>query len=211
MRAFRVLLVTTVVFAAVAPQADAAADRGGKLGRLLGELWEAVIETPAPENVFNGGNPCIELHGKVVVPFAPLGVDAVDCSVARGTKIFVVGESSECSTVEASPFFGANERQLRECARDADDGFAIPTVTLDGKPIQVQEVESGLITLRLPADNIFGSPAHRALSVAHGWVALLQPFWRGTHTLEIRVVGTDAFGNPVDVTNVTTITVRPGH
>ncbi|MEP7115476.1 MAG: hypothetical protein ABI862_19590 [Ilumatobacteraceae bacterium] len=210
MRVFRALLVTTVVFAAVAPRADAAGDRSGRLGRLLGDLWEAVIETPAPENVFNGGNPCIELHGKVVVPFAPLGVDAVACSIERGTSIFVVGESSECSTVEAPPFFGPNERELRECARDADDGFAVPRVTLDGNPIRVQEVESDLITLRLPAVNIFGIPAQKASSVAHGWVALLRPLSRGTHTLEIRVVGTDAFGNPIDVTNVTTITVRPG-
>ena len=37
----------------------------------------------------------------------------------------------------------------------------------------------------LPKHNVFGAPAGRYLSVAHCWVALLDPLTPGTHTIEI--------------------------
>ena len=75
-------------------------------------------------------------------------------------------------SIAHSTFFGSNEAELRACARAADAGFEVPTVTVDGTPVPVSGVETGLLTIDLPADNIFGLPAQQALSVAHGWVAL---------------------------------------
>jgi hypothetical protein len=210
-RLARVLLVAAggvVALAVVTPSAGAVPDR--KLGATLGAVWETVLETPPAQNPFAGGDPCIRL-GKVVAPFTPLGSAEVTCTVRPGTPVFVTAESSECSTVEAPPFFGADEASLRECASDADSGFATPSVTVDGRPVAVTEVETGLLRLDIPADNILGVPAQQAFSVAHGWVALLPPMPPGPHLVVLRVVGIDVFGNPVDLTNETTIVVQaPG-
>ena len=55
---------------------------------------------------------------------------------------------------------------------------------------------------------MIGTTATETSSVAHGWVALLHPLTPGTTESVLRVVGTDAFGNPVDLDNTTTIIVR---
>jgi hypothetical protein len=115
-----------------------------------------------------------------------------------------------CSTVEGPPFFGGNEAELRACARAADSGFTRIEITLDGHPVPVTEVETGLLHIDLPEDDIIGTTESETSSVAHGWVALLHPLTPGTHEIGLRVVGTDAFGNDVDLDNTTTIIVmRP--
>ena len=59
-----------------------------------------------------------------------------------------------------------------------------PSVTVDDKPVLVTGVEKTLLNITLPADNIFGQPAGTTgLSVAHGWVTLVQPLTPGTHTI----------------------------
>jgi hypothetical protein len=211
-RLCRVLVFAVVALGMAAPAATAAPDK--KLGTTLGALWQKVIETPTPQNLFNpggSGDPCVDLGG-VVAPFAPaLGSPTLTCTVKPGTKIFVAAWSSECSTLEAPPFFGHDEAELRACARAVDAGIATTDVTLDGKPVPVSEVESGLLRLDLPVDNIFGAPAGTGpLSVAHGWVALLHPLTPGTHTITLHITGT-YLGEIVDFHNTTTIIVKPGH
>jgi hypothetical protein len=70
-RLSRVLLVAAVAFGVTAPSSAAVPDK--KLGATLGALWQKVIETPTPQNLFgpNGGDPCVDLGG-VVAPFAPV-------------------------------------------------------------------------------------------------------------------------------------------
>jgi hypothetical protein len=78
-----------------------------------------------------------------------------------------------------------------------------PSVTVDGRSAPVTEVETRLLHIVLPADNIFGLPAGTTcLSVGHGWVALLHPLTPGTHTIVID-------GSVPFIT--TTIIVEPGH
>jgi hypothetical protein len=77
-----------------------------------------------------------------------------------------------------------------------------PTVTVEGKSVPVTEVETPLLNIVLPAENIFGQPVGtQGLSVGHGWVTLLHPLTPGTHTIEI-VTG--------ESTITTTIVVQPG-
>jgi len=199
----------TFIVAAVIGTAPAYAAPDHKVGDTLGVLWQTVLETPTPQNPFAGGDPCLRL-GSVLAPFTPLGTATVSCTVKPGTPVFITAESSECSTLEPPPFFGADESQLRACARAADAGFATPSITLDGARVPTLEVETGLLPFDLPGDNILGVPAQRGYSVAHGWAALLNPLVPGVHHVVIRVVGTDVFGNPVDLTNHTTIVVAPG-
>jgi hypothetical protein len=110
--------------------------------------------------------------------------------------IFVVASSNECSTFEGN---GSTDAQLRACAKQADVQAA-PKVTVDGHSVPVREVETQLMNIVLPADNIFGLPTGTTgLSVGHGWVAHLPPPTPGTHTI---VGSTPSF--------TTTVTVKPG-
>jgi hypothetical protein len=145
-----------------------------------------VLETPTPENPFAGGDPCVDLGGKLA-PFGPSGAES--CTVELGTKIFVVVWTTECSTFEGQ---GTTEAELRDCARAADEGITTATLAVDGEAVPVSEVETELLRIHLPKDNIFGlSGGHRSgLSVGHGWVTLLDPLAPGTHTINIHVAGT---------------------
>jgi hypothetical protein len=196
----RIGLVSVAAFGLAGHSADAAGR--GQLAGTLGELWETVLETPTPDNPFTGGDPCVDLGG-MVAPFALIGTPTLSCTVKTGTRLFVVAASSECSNVEAPPFFGADEAERRACARAADAPFAGSTVRLDGKAVALSEVETSDLTIELPADNILGVPAQQAFSVAHGWVARLHPLTPGRHTIEI-------FGPSGNLVNTTTIVVNPG-
>jgi hypothetical protein len=204
MRLVRLLLATVVAVVVTAPAASAAPDR--ELGELLGELWETVLETPVPENPLAAGEPwCIDLDG-VVAPFTLDPASRPTCTVDVGTEIFVAALSVECSTVEEPPFYGGNEAELRQCVRDLDVLQGDLTVTVDGELVPLTPVESPLLRLDLPEDDLLGVPAQQALSVASGLVVLLQPLPPGTH--EIVTTGTGTVLG--DFTNVTTIVVEPG-
>jgi len=91
-----------------------------------------------------------------------------------GTKLFVAAWSTECSTFEGN---GRTDAELRACALAADAGITLATVTVDGQPVPVTKVQTGLLRIHLPKDNIFGlSGADRnGVSVADGWVVLIHP------------------------------------
>jgi hypothetical protein len=84
-----------------------------------------------------------------------------------------------CSTLEAQSFFGSNEAALRARARAVDAGITRADVTLDGNPVPLQKLESGLLHLNLPADNVFGAPGPGSLSVAHRIVSAFRSGLRG--------------------------------
>jgi hypothetical protein len=113
-----------------------------------------------------------------------------------------VGFSFECSSIPGDdgdpPFTEAN---LRDCAVNLNKDTA-PTVTLDGRSVPLTGVVTPALHPVLPKHNVFGAPAGTYLSVAHGWVALLDPLNPGSHTIEI----TGNFEG-----SVTTIVVTPGH
>jgi hypothetical protein len=193
-RIIRILSFAAIALVATAPAVDA---RSNRLDSTLTALWTTVLETPSAQNPFGSGGlafACIDLGG-TVAPFGPSSVPS--CTVKPGTKLFVIGFSVECSTFEGN---GTTEAALRQCARDSDAQVA-PTVTLDGRPVQITEAETPLMEITLPADNIFDLPAGtEGLSVGHGWVALVQPLTPGTHTVEGS--GSSSF--------TTTIVVEPG-
>jgi hypothetical protein len=195
-RITRILLLAAIALFAAAPAASTVPTK--KLGGHLAALWTTVLETPSAENPFGTGGSefaCFDLGG-TVAPFAPGGVES--CTVKPGTKVFVAAQAAECSTFEGH---GTTEAELRECAVESDAQVA-PTVTVDGKSVPVVEVETRLLNIVLPADNVFRLPAGtEGLSVGHGWVALLHPLTPGTHTIVI-VTGVS--------TITTTIVVQPG-
>jgi hypothetical protein len=200
-RLARILVVAVVTLCVAAPAASAVPKK--HLGDTLGALWETVLETPSAQNPFGTGGPafaCFDLGG-TVAPLAPVGVES--CTVKRGTKIFVAASTFECSTFDGDhPGFGTTEAELRACARQNDVQDA-PTVTVDGKPVRVTEVQTRPLNIVLPADNIFNLPAGtQGLSVGHGWVSLLHPLTPGNHTIVIHTAAS---------TITTIITVKPKH
>lgn len=203
-RLSRALLLAVFALVVAAPSAAAVPQRDLN-SVLLADLWETVLETPTAENPFTGGDPCVDL-GAVVAPIGP-NLESFECTVKPSQKIFAAAWSSECSTFEeGSPFFGGDEAELRACARTVDAGLAV-TLTVDGTPMPLSEVESDLLRIHLPEDNIFGASDRKGLSVAHGWVSYLGRLSPGTHEIVVHVVGIDAFGIPIDFTNTTTIIV----
>lgn len=195
-RLVRILLIAAVALSAAAQPAGATPTK--KLDTQLGALWTAVLQTPSAQNSFGTGGEtfgCWRLDG-TVAPFGPTGVSS--CTVKPGTPILVAANSVECSTFEGN---GTTEAELRTCARQGDLQSA-PAVTVDGRTIRVRGVETTLLEIVLPADNLFGLPAGTdGLSVAHGWVALLNPLTPGTHQIVI-TIGSQAI--------TTTIVVTPG-
>ena len=93
--------------------------------------------------------------------------------------------TTECSTFEGN---GTTEAELRACALAADAGKVV-TLTVDGQPVPVTEVETGLLRQSTsPLDNIFG--VERAAAIAKAAIrrprlgrtrSALAP---GTHTIE---------------------------
>ena len=196
-RLARIVFLAAVAFCVAAPSTSAAPMN--KLDDTLAALWTTVLETPSAQNAFGTGGSafaCWDLGGGTVAPFGPEGVES--CTVKPGTKIFVAATSVECSTFEQH---GTTETELRECARESDVEDA-PPVTVDGMSVAMTELETRLLDIVLPADNIFGFAAGtEGLSVGHGWVAVLHPLTPGTHTI---VIGTGDF----QIT--TTIVVQTG-
>jgi hypothetical protein len=200
-RITRILSVAAIALVAAGPAVSA---QSNKLESNLRAMWTTVLELPTPDNPFGGGGPasaCIDLGG-TLAPFA--GGAEFSCTVKPGTKLFIAGYSAECSTWEGN---GETDAELRQCAHDAVEavvGDAGPTVTIDGRVLPLEPIETPLMEdIVLPADNIFleglgvegGTPG---LSVGFGWVALVHPLPPGTHTI------TDGS------TFTTTIVVQPG-
>ena len=178
-RLARALLLVAVTFCLVAPSASAQTSLGGTLG----DLWTTALETPTPDNPFGGGGPqCFVLGGNIVAPF---GGGSFTCTVKAGTRIFIAAWTTECSTFEGN---GTTEAALRACAVAADAGVKA-TVTINGEPVPLSSVETGLLTIHLPQDNIFGLQGadRNGLSVAHGFVYLTDPLAPGTYVIEGRV------------------------
>jgi hypothetical protein len=199
-RLARALLLVAVTFCLVAPSASAAPTN---LGKTLGHLWTKVLETPTPDNPFGGGGPqCVVLGDKIVAPFVGGGGGSVTCTVKAGTRIFIAGWTTECSTFELN---GTTEAELRACAVGADAGVTA-TVTINGEPVPLSSVETGLLTIHLPQDNIFDLKGadRNGLSVAHGFVYLTDPLTPGTYIIEGHVVFPN--GSTADFT--TTIIVQ---
>jgi hypothetical protein len=194
-----VLVLAAVALGLVAPAANAVPET--TLDDNLAALWTTILQTPKAQNPFGSGGPksaCIDLGG-TVAPFGPNGAES--CTVKPDTKIFVAASSIECSTFEGN---GTTDAELRRCARQMDVQVA-PSVTVDGRSLPVSEVETRLLNIVLPNNNIFDQPAGTTgLSVGHGWTVLLDPLTPGTHTIVIDNLGKK--NSPI----TTTIIVKPG-
>jgi len=181
--AFFACLVVATAGVAIAAESPVSATPTKKAPDTLAAVWTKVFVTPSPENPFGTGDPstaCWNVDG-TLAPFGPIGPQGVpSCIAGAGTPLFITGSSWECSTFEGN---GTTEAELRACAR-ANDLQTAPSITFDGSPLTVAAVETSLMKITLPDDNIFGLPAgSTGMSVAHGWVVQVNPRSPGTHTV----------------------------
>lgn len=210
-RLARVLVVAAVALGVAAPAASATSQR--QLAQDLEGFWTYVLQTPAPQNPFTSdNNRCHQLGQQVLAPLLPFAPASVTCPVKPGTRVFIGEMSAECSTAEAPPFHGDNEAELRACVQSVLLGpvgnFNVHTLVVDGRTVPVTLVQTPLMSVNLPPDNMLGVPAQQALSVAMGWVALLHPMTPGIHHVTYTFSGTFQ-GSPIGVTNEITIIVNP--
>jgi hypothetical protein len=198
------------------PPAQAAAPSSGKVkllpatkriggltgSELLGEQWHQWLELPPENNSFLlNGDLCMSAgrKGKILMgvhsPFEP-----TVCTVKPGTPVFFSTYSSECSTVEPPPFFGATEADQQACAIEALASF-IPDailVSVDGAdPVDIIAPEflgvSSQRTALIPADSILDTdevdiPAGEATFSAAGYVVSLRPLPPGRHEITVQYV-----------------------
>ena len=211
-RLARALVVAAVALGVAAPAASATSQTG--LAHDLEGFWTYVLQTPTPENPFTSdNNQCHPLGQEELAPLQPFAPSSTTCTVKPGTSVFIGEMSAECSTAEAPPFHGDNEAELRACVRNDLSGdvgnFNVHTLVVDGRTVPVTVVETPLMTVDLPPDNMLGVPAQQALSVARGWVALLHPLTPGVHQLAYTFSGMFQ-GAPIGESNEITIIVKPG-
>jgi hypothetical protein len=199
--------VLLVALAATAfPMSAAAAPKGS--GRLLGQLWKEILERPVAANPLLPQSLCLRVdRGSVVVPL-PLGSAPLTCTIEQGTPVLASAYSSECSDVEAPPFFGANYAEQVDCARAADRVLKDTRFTLDGRLIDFFEVITPPEETRLPPDNILGVPAGTLAHFAgHGWNVVLRSLPVGLHTLTIHQLNPPP-GFPDTLTSIVDVVPR---
>jgi hypothetical protein len=209
------------------PAAGAAAPGGSEVdvyppgahpyGRSLGEWtaswWQWAISMPISANPLMETADCNAGQGGPVWFLGGSFVNATitrECTIPAGVSILAPVLNAECSTVEAPPFYGGDETELRDCVRAFMDLGTAMSATLDGEVIDLgpYRVQSPMFGFSAPADNVLFVPGPvSGQSVSDGVWVFLPPLSAGQHTIHIGGSIPD-FNFTLDVTYI--LTVRPG-
>lgn len=173
-------------------------------GELSARWWRWNYETP------NSRNPTLDLTGAkcgvgqsgpvFFLAGAPVTTPVTrTCTIPAGKILFFPLIAAECSNQEPSPFFGANEAQLRACAERLLDGAAPSSLklTIDGTPVTNLvrfRARSPLFGFTVPEANQLGLPqGTSALSISDGFwiVAQVSP---GNHVIHFEATLTSGAG-----------------
>jgi len=155
---------------------------GHSPGYWLAQWWAPVLSTPAGDEnpAISGG--CV-VRGKVALHYGG------DCTLRPGTSILEMLFSTECSNREPDPFHADNEREATACGK-ANAGVATGLdLSVDGGPVMHLldddfATSMPYTTVPWPEDNIYGLPGGGTISYGgYGWVALIKPLHKGTHTI----------------------------
>ena len=182
--------------------------------------WQWALSLPADQNPFfdvdgscsNGANgqlgPVWFLTGVISVS----GTAERDCTVPAGKALFFPLINTECSTLEADPFHGDNEAELRACVEDPLFELGNVFAEIDGVAVQNLErylVESPLFTFTVPPENVLGVDPGTGQSVSRGYHLMVAPLSVGEHVIRFGGTFTD-FNFTLDITyNLTVVPGRP--
>ena len=155
------------------------------------DWWRWAIALPASGHpLFSEGNVDCSVGQSAHVwylagafaPAPPADVPERTCDIPSGTALFLPLGNVDCSTLEADPFFGANEAELRTCVRQF--GFTDLHASVDGAEIDNLNsflVESPLFSVVPPVarkhprrprwdrGRFRGPRSARAVATAIGW------------------------------------------
>jgi hypothetical protein len=171
---------------------------GATLGEWSARQWQ--WQTSFPPELNPGNDPTGAMCGygqSGPVFFLPSFVTEGElmCVIPAGTAIFVPIVEGACSTVEAPPFFGRTEAELRACAIADIDSVYDVSATVDGTPVEQIEdyrVSTPLFTFNFGENNVWELAPGVAHAVGDGYQFIIAPLPAGEH--EIVVTGT--YGEP---------------
>jgi hypothetical protein len=117
------------------------------------------------------------------------GLNVRNCEIPAGKSILFPLMNSACSTLEYPEL--QTESELRSCAVSLNDGVTELMVTIDGQPINEQQlrtyrVQSPLFELNLPEGNIISGQQGSTQAVSDGFWVFLPPLPSGAHELHFR-------------------------
>jgi len=168
--------------------------------------WQWVFQTP------NSVNPNLDTTGAYcgVGQWGPVfylsgggGVINRTCTVPAGKVLFFPIINVDCSSIEAPPFRGRDEAEMKSCVKSWMNGLVPSSLKLtirstDGnRPVDISvpnldqfEARSPVFTFILPPDNQFGLPAGTpAVAMSDGiWVMLRLPPGRYTVHFEGKIL-----------------------
>jgi len=177
-------------------------------GLLLRDWWEGPLSVPAddPANPFNARG-CV-VRGRVALFYGG------ECTIPKGTQVFRVAVTTECSNVEEPPFHAETPREALLCGLLGDQFVTAATLTLDGGP-PVDLLDGRFDAFMpwsqvvIPQNPIFGgTPGEIMRYGGHGYVALVRSLSVGTHTLLLHMEGQDepGFDFPIDAESTIIVT-----
>ena len=183
---------------------------GKTLGEWAAAWWQWAISIPVDAHpLFDAGGCDTGQSGKVwFLGGAFTGTATTrDCVVSHGKAILFPVVNVECSTVEAPPFFGSNEAELRACAKAFQDTAADLSATIDGHEvprIERYRVQSPVFDFTAPENNVLFVPGPiSGQSVSDGVWILLAPPSDGEHVIHFKAAFPE-FQFQIDVTyNIT--------
>jgi hypothetical protein len=174
---------------------------GLSLAEWSARSWQWSFSLPADANPFSDETGAQCGFGQSGPVFFLAGAERSTeraCVIPLGVHIFVPLAGSECSNVEAPPFFGRNEAELQQCATSAVEmaksvlDMTAMRLTVDDQDItdfSTYRAVTPLMTLWLPESNVLGSASKVAESVADGYQVLLRPLSVGEHVVTIVIPG----------------------
>lgn len=196
----------------IPPQAKA---YGMTSGEWSAKWWQWALSLPVDQNPFfdEGGDCSKGANGQLGPVWFLTGVINVsgtavrNCTVPAGKALFVPIINLECSTLEAPPFHGDNEEELRACATRFHFGNVFAEI--DGVAVQNLDrylVKSPMFTFTVPPENVLGVGPGSGQSVSNGYYLMLAPLSVGEHVIRFGGTFTD-FDFSLDITY--NLTVAP--
>jgi hypothetical protein len=167
---------------------------GMTYGEWSAKWWQWALSLPVDQNPFfdEGGNCSNGANGQLGPVWFLTGVINVsgtavrDCTVPAGKALFFPLINVDCSTLEADPFHGDNEEELRACV--TKDLFQFEDVFAEIDDVAVQDlnryrVESPLFIFTVPPSNVLGVDAGTGQMISNGYYLMLAPLPVGDHTI----------------------------
>jgi hypothetical protein len=133
------------------------------------------------------------------------------CQVPEGKFLVIPIINTECSSLEAPPYYGGNEKELRTCAAKSADSFDPASLVLSIDKVKEPNlkafrVQSPVFDFHMPANNVLGLKSGKKIgtsgtagvAVSDGYWVITKPLAAGEYVIHFEGSVPDGFA--VDVT-----------